>query len=405
MSMPENEAWGPTTPAPRYGHYAPVPPPDGTVPPPGAPQPPAGQPPYQGQHDQGGYGAPQYGGTQNGQPQYGGAQYGQPQYGAPQGAPSPWGGPGAGLPTKPGIIPLRPLRLGEFLDGAFGALRANPRVMLGMTAVITSAAAVLAVLVTAVLPLTDWLLGSEFEEAFLVSGSAALDLGPSVGALLLSIALPAVSGLLIFAVSRAVLGDKVGVRAVWDQVKRQLLRLIALALLVSAGTVTLVFLVALPVIGLALGTDGSAGAIVVATIFAIVAGVLAVVWFSVRTLLIAPVLVLERLTLGKAIVRGWRLTRGSFWRILGIYVVMQIIVQIVASILVTPFAFVGGLLAAVMTSQVIAGVLVMVGFVLSYTITAAFSGSVLALIYIDVRMRREGLDVELAAAAARTSAG
>ncbi len=391
MSTPENEGWGPTTPAPRYGHYAPVPPSDGAAPPPGAPPPPAGQPSH-------GRGAP-------GGPQYGQPQYGQPQYGAPQGAPSPWGGPGAGLPTKPGIIPLRPLRLGEFLDGAFGALRANPRVMLGMTALITSVAAVLAVLVTAVLPLTDWLLGSEFEEAFLVSGSAALDLGPSVGALLLSVALPAVSGLLIFAVSRAVLGEKVSVREVWDQVKRQLLRLIAVALLVSAGTVALVLLVALPVIGLALGTDADPAVVVLATIAAAAVGILAVVWFSVRTLLIAPVLVLERLTLGKAIARGWRLTRGSFWRILGIYVVMQIIVQIVASILVTPFAFVGGILAAVMTSPVIASILVMVGFVLSYTITAAFSGSVLALIYIDIRMRREGLDVELAAAAARTSAG
>lgn len=382
MSTPENQGWGPTTPAPRYGHYAPVPPPDGATGPASPGAPPQGPP------------AP-------GQPSYGQPQYGQPQYGQPS-----WGGGamGSGLPTKPGIIPLRPLRLGEFLDGAFGALRANPRVMLGLTAVITSIAAVLAVVVSAALPMADWLLGTEAEEVLLVSGSATVDLGPTVGAILLSVALPAVSGLLIFAVSRAVLGHKVSVREVWEQVRHQLLRLIALAVLVSAGVIAIVGLVALPVIGLAVGTDGDPAVVVLSSIAAAAVGFLAVVWFSVRTLLIAPVLVLERLTLGKAIVRGWRLTRGAFWRILGVYVVMQIIVQIVASILVTPFAFIGGIVGVAMDTQVLASVLVMVGFVVSYTITAAFSGSVLALIYIDVRMRREGLDVELAAAAARTSA-
>ena len=389
MSTPENQGWGPTTPAPRYGHYAPVPPPDGAAPgaSPGAP--------------------PQYGEPSYGQPQYGQPQYGQPQYGQPHHGQPAWGGGpvGAGLPTKPGIIPLRPLRLGEFLDGAFGALRANPRVMLGLTAVITSIAAVLAVVVSAALPVADWLLGTEAEEVLLVSGSATVDLGPTVGAILLSIALPAVSGLLIFAVSRAVLGEKVGVREVWEQVRGQLLRLIALAVLVSAGVTALVALAVLACIGIALGADADLAGVVLALIVAAPVGFLAIVWFSVRTLLIAPVLVLERLTLGKAIVRGWRLTRGAFWRILGVYVVMQIIVQIVASILVTPFAFIGGLVGVAMETQVLASILVMVGFVVSYTITAAFSGSVLALIYIDVRMRREGLDVELAAAAARPSAG
>ena len=42
------------------------------------------------------------------------------------------------------------------------------------------------------------------------------------------------------------------------------------------------------------------------------------------------------------------------------------------------------------------------GNVVTYTVTTAFSSSVVALLYVDVRMRREGLDVELTAAAARS---
>ena len=35
---------------------------------------------------------------------------------------------------QPGIIPLRPLGMGEIYDGAFRAVRANPRVMFGLAA-------------------------------------------------------------------------------------------------------------------------------------------------------------------------------------------------------------------------------------------------------------------------------
>src|SRR5699024_5169132 len=122
----------------------------------------------------------------------------------------------------------------------------------------------------------------------------------------------------IFAVSRAVLGEKVSVREVWDQVKNQLLRLIALAVLVSAGVTALIVLVVAAAVGLAIALGTSLADVLGAIIVASGVGIVVVVWFSVRTLLIAPVLVLERLTLGKAIVRGWRLTRGAFWRILGV---------------------------------------------------------------------------------------
>ncbi|MEK8228082.1 hypothetical protein NKG05_21340 [Oerskovia sp. M15] len=62
----------------------------------------------------------------------------QPGYGPPAFAGMPYVPPA----SKPGIIPLRPLSLGEIFDGAFGAIRSNPKVMLGMSATVIAVATI-----------------------------------------------------------------------------------------------------------------------------------------------------------------------------------------------------------------------------------------------------------------------
>src|ERR1035438_3501001 len=37
---------------------------------------------------------------------------------------------------KPGIVPLRPLQLGDILDGAIKAIRFNPKSMVGLSAIV-----------------------------------------------------------------------------------------------------------------------------------------------------------------------------------------------------------------------------------------------------------------------------
>ena len=44
---------------------------------------------------------------------------------------------------QPGIIPLRPLGMGEIYDGAFRAVRANPRVMFGLAALVVTIAVII----------------------------------------------------------------------------------------------------------------------------------------------------------------------------------------------------------------------------------------------------------------------
>ena len=82
-----------------------------------------------------GYDAPPaYGAPGQGQGWQGPGQPG-PDGGAPYGRPqAPWGM--RPVDDKPGVIPLRPLGLGEVLDGAVSVLRRYPRPALGLAAIV-----------------------------------------------------------------------------------------------------------------------------------------------------------------------------------------------------------------------------------------------------------------------------
>jgi hypothetical protein len=309
--------------------------------------------------------------------------------------------------ARPGIIPLRPLGLGEILDGAFRAIRANPRVMFGLSAAVVG----VTVALQAVL---QWYVGG------LVAGqigevSSTLDptgelgftetLSPALAALitapLIAVATTVLTGLLIVSVSRSVIGQRISVGEVWSQAWRRVLLLVVF----SFVTTLLVLVVWGAWVGLlvVLGESEQWGLMAAAGLVGGLALLVATPWFLVRILLIPPALVLEGTSVGAALRRGWRLTRGSFWRLLGIYLLTSIMVGIVAQLIVTP----AGLIAAfVLQDPLLTSfgglALSAVANAIAYTLTTSFMAAVIALLYIDVRMRREGLDVELTRAAGET---
>ncbi|WP_415803559.1 glycerophosphoryl diester phosphodiesterase membrane domain-containing protein [Isoptericola cucumis] len=131
------------------------------------------------------------------------------------------------------------------------------------------------------------------------------------------------------------------------------------------------------------------------------------VWFGVRLGLVAPALALEGRGLGTTLARAWRLTRGSFWRLFGIYLLASIIVNVASSIITYPIQLGSGFLSTSGTGAATLGTVLtlVLATVISTAITTIFLSSVVAILYIDVRMRREGLDVQLATAAAQPQAG
>lgn len=388
--------WGPAAPggAPGYGGPQQGPPAYGT--PPQAP-PPQGQPPQYGTPQ---YGAPQYGAPQYGTPQYGAPQYGVGQYGAPQ-----YGGAPAGYrpsPLQRGVVPLRPLSLGEIFDGAFRSVRSNPRVMFGFAALVVGVATLFGALTQFLLiPLiSGWFTGVTDEIDPAGTAGLADSFAFSFSSLgftpWLLLAQAVLTGLLTASVSRSVIGQTATVGELWRRHRRQVAVLVGLGLaymlaglLVTAGVVALVVL---------LFVNGQEGLGVVAALVAGLALVVGSVWISVRVLLVPPALVLEGEKTTSAIVRGWKLSRGSFWRLLGIYLLAQLVVGVVGQVVLTPITMIAMFAFEEMTSAGAIAVLA-VGQGIVYALTIVFTSAVVALLYIDVRMRREGLDVELARAA------
>ncbi|WP_182111724.1 MULTISPECIES: hypothetical protein [unclassified Actinotalea] len=421
MSEPHDagHGWGPPSAQPP-GYGAPAQQPTAPAQPqqPGYGQPQYGQPGYgQPQYGQPQYGQPGYGQPQYGQPQYGQPGYGQPQYGQPQDAPgygqgqygqAQYGAPGAPVgyrpaPVQPGIVPLRPLGLGEIFDGAFRAVRANPRVMFGFTAMVAAVVAVLGSLTQFILvPYIAGLIGSSTSGDLdpygtgLAQESTALSLS-MVGILpWMTLAQIVLTGILTVSVSRSVIGQKVTLAEVWSAHWRRVLTLLGLSVLYGVAALLVGGLYVAGIV--ALGTNGLAGA---AVAFGLVGGLglgVAAVWLTVRLLLVPAVLVLEGGPAWAAVRRGWRLTRGSFWRLFGIYLLAQLIVSLLAQLISAPLGLVIGL-TLVMAPQAVfvAATNIMYGVVLIPSIV--FTAGVNALLYVDVRIRREGLDVELARAA------
>ncbi|MBO0609039.1 hypothetical protein [Myceligenerans salitolerans] len=386
---PEN-GWGEP---PRYGQYAP-----GYVPGRQAGAPGAGPASPQS--------APQYG-----QGQYGQAQYGQTPHGQQP-------GPGSGLPgplppivDKPGIIPLRPLSLGEIYDGAFQAVRHNPGVVLGFTTIVLAVAAAVGALLS--LPLTTFFadLWGQLEDVVAAESTDPADLaafnqmsglipglyGVTLGTVVtLSLASPLAMGGVALSVSESAIDKKVTMAETWRRVGPRWWFLIALGL-VKGLAVFLVFLVAVALVAGMFALDTGLG---VFGVFLALAGLLVFgAWFVVRTLLMAPAIVLEGQGFWATLVRGWQLTRGVFWRMLGIYLLTYLILSFLGQIVGAPVSYGFGF-ASVMASPVVVQIGVALTTLIVALLETIFMGAVVALLYIDTRMRREGLDVQLAAATA-----
>ena len=392
--------------------------------PPQQPPPTYGQPQYgQPQQAQPQYGQPQYGQPQYGQPQYGQPQqaqpqYGQPQYGQPQQASPQYGqpqygqsqyGPPVGYrppPVQRGIVPLRPLNLGEIFDGAFRSVRANPQVMFGLSAVVVTVGVVIQTLV-------EWLafgsLGEIMNAPIELQDELAMNQIVGGGAtLVLSVVLTMVTttiltGLLMISVSRSVIGQRVSVAEAWAQGRPRIWRLLGLTVLI--GLILLSVPVAWVAILVGLIAAEQTGA---AVLFGVLGGlgvVVWVIWVAVRTLLATPALMLEHHKVIAGLRRGWRLSRGSFWRLFGITLLANLVVSVVTQIISVPAGLVVGALQLDPFSSPAALVITALSAVLASVLTVPFSAAVTALLYVDVRMRREGLDVELSRAAEAAVSG
>ncbi|MDR1851379.1 MAG: glycerophosphoryl diester phosphodiesterase membrane domain-containing protein [Propionibacteriaceae bacterium] len=173
-------------------------------------------------------------------------------------------------------------------------------------------------------------------------------------------------------------------RRVWLVLAYQLLLIAAMVVAVLALT----FGVLIPSVG-----DSDPEAVVALIVLALILGIPLFYFLNIKLTLVVPVLSLESGGPFRAIARSWKLTRKSFWRVFGVLFVTGLIVSIASSTMSGVVAL--GQMAFDAEDPVVLLVSSTVSSVLTSTLTVPLTASVTALLYVDCRIRREGLDVQL----------
>ncbi|NVM97510.1 hypothetical protein [Arthrobacter sp. SDTb3-6] len=389
----------------------------GSVPPPG---PPPAQQPAQPQWVPPHYEPSQWTPPQQpAQPQWGQYAPQPPQWGRPQQpGPNPYGYNQYAAPPKPGVIPLRPLRLGEVLDGAFQAARRNGKAVFGSTLIFQVLTAVLTLAVS--LPFLNGMSTSIFADSLSQTAPTEAQLNNLAGSVLQfsigTVGIAIITGLLemvlqgalVVPVLRATLNHKTGFGQMWRLVRPRIGTLLLLALVYGVATILAVPVYMAVLIGIlfATGSIGSSSGGLAAVGFGlllVLPFLAAGVWAGVKVMLAPAAIVVENTGVFAGIKRSWQLTRQNWWRTFGIAALAAIIASAIGAIISTPVSLFMGLLLPVMApgpdqlagTTAIASIATSLIGALVGAVTVAFQTGVMALLYVDLRMRRDGFDVTL----------
>jgi len=115
------------------------------------------------------------------------------------------------------------------------------------------------------------------------------------------------------------------------------------------------------------------------------------VWMYVAFSVAVPVLLIEGTVGMGAITRSQQLVSGRWWSTFGTLAVSQLLALVVA----LPFSAVVGVAGALSASGLVLGLLTGVVTVVTSVLTTPFIAAVTWVIYVDLRVRKEGFDLEL----------
>ena len=364
----------------------------------------------QGYGAQQGYAAPQAAQGYGAQPSYGA----QPGYNAQPGASGYSTTNRWGWQSKPGIIPLRPLTMGDLFSGAFEAIRSNPKVLFGFTVVIM-------LLVSLIASVSILLSGLGYES---VTGAAndpqALQRSTTdeANALLLRMISSMVqwivtfagtsilTGLLASTVSQMTVGRKLTLSEAWAMTRKRLGSLLGSFALTAVITMIPVILWIVAVFVSIAVVDGNRDMWWLSLLaFAAIIPIFILVYFFQIKLLFAPICaVLEEIGPVASLKRSWSLVKGEFWPTLGRFLLMNLVIGFIGGFIGFVIGFIGGLVSFVATSDpsspiglAISMFFVMLGSGLLLPFSAAFE----TLMYTDLRIRKENFAAVLAQAGAQ----
>jgi hypothetical protein len=259
---------------------------------------------------------------------------------------------------------LRPLSVGEVLDASFKIMRQSFGTLAGCVLVVAVPLNILTTLIAA----------STRDDAFDIETSTTTSTNIGTGTELAGVLLTTTLGLVLSTLSaaacfRAVSGVYLGERPT-----------VGGSLAFAAGRV-------LPVILLSL-------VYVLGLIPAFIALIIPGIWLSVAWSLSFPALLSEGVGPIAALGRSFRLVKGRWWPTFGALLVMYLLVAVISGIL---GAVLGATLIAATDNEAVAAVFYTIVNTLSSLITLPLFAAVLTVLYFDLRVRKEGFDLQLLA--------
>ena len=327
---------------------------------------------------------------------------------------------------RKGIIPLHPLTFGMLLGRAFAALRHNPKVLFGFAVaiqfvVVIVTAGVMGVVLFTTFARLETVSPSSPDFEAVLAGTIGINLIAGIAVGLASIAFTAMmQGVVAAEIGYAAIGVKADLRMLWRRMAPAFWRLAGFA---SLSVIALfgLFLVAAAIIAafVAGGMGGSAeliGVIVVVVVLIVLASIPLTVWLSTKLLLVPSILVLEHARFRDAFVRSWRLTRGRFWVAFGVTFLINIIMGVAMQVVSFPVTLLSSLPGSVIAPTGAAEPTAVVGYIFTLlapqalllviqAIALVVQSTGGALVYLDCRMRYEGLDQTLIAHVERRDLG
>lgn len=327
---------------------------------------------------------------------------------------------------KRGAIPLHPMTFGMLLGRAFSALRHNPKVLFGFAVVIQIASLLIVtgvmvgVLFVSVTRLST-VPPSSPDFPAIAAGTVGVNLLAGIALSFATVALTAMlQGVIAADVSFAAVGRKAPLGLLWRRMRPAFWRLACWALIQAAAVFGAIAIVVGIMVAIAAGggfdNEAFIGLAVLIIVLIVLACIPLAVWLTTKLLLVPSILVLERARIRVALVRSWRLTRGRFWVAFGVTVLIGLIMGLATQVVSIPASFASMLLTGVLVptaspepSAIIAMALttllpqILVLAVQAVGVVVQCTGA--TLIYVDSRMRYEGLDQTLIAYTERSTLG
>lgn len=291
----------------------------------------------------------------------------------------------ARLTFRPGVITLRPLSIADLLDGAVRTLRRRPALFFSVGALLIAVSSVLRAAI-------DALVGVTLVSA---TGTAGLRITPSIA--LTPVIAALLAGVLAVPTAQAVLGRDPTFQRLWSELRPRLPALLGYVAIAAVACIV-------PTLGVWYALGGRSAQQL--DLF-LALGALALVGEVVRLPFVAApaAVVLEGAGPVAALRRSLALVRGSYARTLAVALLGRILVLLVSAALAMPL-FIATLAVSTasgadLSESVLGPALGTVFTLLTMCLTMPFESTLRSLYYVDLRVRREGLDLLLVDAARR----